>query len=57
MDYLLTWYDGEEVNYRFLQERDLQRIRFEEDKPYSLMEIKSGRVIPNASNFIKHNNM
>lgn len=53
MDYLLTWYDGEEVNYRFLQERDLPRIRFEEDKPYSLMEIRSGRDIPNVRNFIK----
>lgn len=53
MDYLLTWYDGEEVNYRFLGAKELKKIRIEEDKPYTLTEIKTGKVIPNVYRFVK----
>ena len=54
MDFLLTWYECEEVNYRFLGERELKKVKFEDDKSYTLTEIKTGKVISNAQKFIRH---
>lgn len=53
MDYLLTWTEGEEVNYRFLNLEQIRRFRLEEDKNYSLTNLKSGYQVEDIDKFIK----
>lgn len=53
MDYLLTWTEGEEVKYRFLDLAQLRGIELEEDKKYSLTNLKNGCQVENVEKFIE----
>lgn len=53
MEYLLTWVEGDEVGYRLLNGVDLNKLRIPIERPCSLAEIKSGKVIDNVEAFLK----
>ncbi|QGG46680.1 hypothetical protein [Heliorestis convoluta] len=45
MEYLVTWSDGEEVRYQFMDSAVLKRARLEPDRIYSIIELATGQVI------------
>lgn len=53
MEYLLTWSEGEEVNYKFLNLNQLRSIKLLDDVRYSLTNLKSGRQVDDVVKFIE----
>ncbi|WP_279237789.1 hypothetical protein [Heliorestis acidaminivorans] len=39
MEYLVTWIDGEEVCYQFMDSTMIQKVKLEPDRPYSIIEL------------------
>lgn len=52
MDYLFTWVDGEQVVYRLIDRKDLAKLKLEDDRPYSLTELKTCREIEHVREYI-----
>lgn len=55
MDYLLTWVEGEEVCYKIVAKEALSKLTLEDNKPFCLTELKSGKEIRNLSELQKNN--
>lgn len=45
MEYLLTWVEGEEVQYKFMDRADLQGLKVEPDRIYSIIELSTGEIV------------
>ncbi|MCW2278076.1 hypothetical protein [Heliophilum fasciatum] len=45
MDVLLTWVEGEEVQYQFADFGSLRDFRLEPDRQYAIVELASGQLI------------